>query len=141
MSIQIKGIPELIAKLGRIGGRNTSLAAMRPPMQRAVYRLQATMQDYPPAPSGSRYIRGYGFPNRPTSEKLGQRWTTRIETSSNGLTGKVGNNASYGPWVQSIRFQTRWHRRTGWTTDERAIKENERAIVGDFERAIQAALK
>lgn len=137
MSIQIKGISELIARLGKLA----AIEVLRPPMQRAVDRIKYGMQDYPPAPAGSRYIRGYGFPNRPTSEKLGQRWKTKIDPSSNGLTGRVGNNASYGPLVQSERFQTRWHRRTGWTTDERAVKDNERAIVADFEQAIQRALR
>lgn len=137
MSIEIKGVAELIARLGRIAANEV----LRPPMQRAVYRLQYVMQDYPPAPPNSRYIRGYGFRGGPrTSENLGKRWTTKIETSTHGLTGKVGNNASYGPLVQSERFQTRWHRRTGWPTDERAVKENERAIVADFEQAIQKAL-
>ena len=128
MSIQIKGVAELIAKLGKL----VAIQVLEPPMQRAVYRLQAAMQDYPPAPRSSRYIR---------TGTLGRRWTTRITRSSNGITGTVGNNTAYGPLVQSERFQTRTHNRTGWTTDERAVKDNERAIVSDFERAIQAALK
>lgn len=128
MSIQIKGVAELIARLGKL----VAIQVLEPPMQRAVYRLQAAMQDYPPAPRGSRYIR---------TGTLGRRWTTRITHSGNGITGTVGNNTAYGPLVQSERFQTRTHKRTGWTTDERAVKDNERAIVSDFERAIQAALK
>lgn len=137
MSIEIKGIAEVNAKLGSMVTREV----LRPPMQRAVSRLQYVVQDYPPAPSGSRYIRGYGFAGGPrTSENLGKRWTTVIETHADGLVGKVGNNASYGPLVQSERFQTAVHRRTGWMTDERALRENEDAIVGDFEREIERAL-
>lgn len=128
MSIEIKGINELIKRLGAIN----AIKVLEPPMQRAVYRVQQAMQDYPPAPRGSRYIR---------TGTLGRRWTTRITRSSNGITGAIGNNTAYGPLVQSARFQTRFHKRTGWTTDERAVKENERAIVDDFQRAIQAALK
>lgn len=128
MSIQIKGVAELIAKLGKLA----AVQVLEPPMQRAVYRLQAHMQDYPPAPPRSSYIR---------TGTLGRRWTTRITKSSKGITGTVGNNTAYGPLVQSERFQTRTHRRTGWTTDERAVKDNERAIVDDFEQAIQKALR
>lgn len=128
MSIQIKGVAELIARLGKL----VAIQVLEPPMQRAVYRLQAAMQDYPAAPRGSRYIR---------TGTLGRRWTTRITRSSNGITGTVGNNTAYGPLVQSERFQTRTHKRTGWTTDERAVKDNEKAIVDDFQRAIQAALR
>ena len=137
MSIEIRGMAELVAKLGKLA----VIQVLRPPMQRAVNRLQAYMQHYPPAPAGSRYIRGYGFPGRPTSEKLGQRWTTRITESGNGITGKVGNNASYEPWVQSERFQTRFHKRTGWRTDQSAIDKERDVIVADFERTIQQALR
>lgn len=128
MSIQIKGVAEAIAKLGKMA----AMAVLEPPMQRAVYRLQAAMQDYPSAPRSSRYIR---------TGTLGRRWTTRITKSGNGITGTVGNNTAYGPLVQSERFQTRTHRRTGWTTDEQAVKDNERAIVADFEQTIQKALR
>lgn len=127
MSIEIKGVAELIKELGLFA----ALDKLEPPMRRAVYRLQAAMQDYPPAPSASRYIR---------TGTLGRRWTTKIERSADGLVGTVGNNTAYGPWVQSERFQARVHRRTGWMTDERAMRENEQAIVDDFEREIDRAL-
>ena len=128
MSIEIKGVAELIAKLGRMAATQV----LEPPMQRAVYRLQARMQEYPQAPATSRYIR---------TGTLGRRWTTRITKSSNGITGTVGNNTAYGPLVQSERFQTRTHKRTGWTTDARAVKDNQQAIVADFEQTIQRALR
>lgn len=128
MSIQIKGVAELIAKLGRMAATQV----LEPPMQRAVYRLQARMQDYPPAPRNSRYIR---------TGTLGRRWTTRITKSGDGITGTVGNNTAYGPLVQSERFQTRTHKRTGWRTDKNAIDQERAAIVADFEQAIQKALR
>lgn len=128
MSIEIKGMAELLAKLGKVG----VIQVLEAPMQRAVYRLQAAMQDYPPAPSTSRYIR---------TGTLGRRWTTRIIKSSNGITGTVGNNTVYGPLVQSERFQTRTHKRTGWRTDQGAVDKERAAIVADFEQAIQRALK
>ena len=128
MSIQIKGVAELIAKLGKAA----AVQVLEPPMQRGVYRLQRAMQEYPPAPRNSRYVR---------TGTLGRRWTTRIVRSSNGLTGTVGNNTVYGPLVQSSRFQARMHKRTGWRTDQGAVDKERAAIVADFERAIQAALK
>ena len=127
MSIEIRGIAELMAKLGAAEGVNK----LRDPMKRAVLRIQYVMQDYPRAPASSTYTR---------TGTLGRRWTTKIDESGNGLRGKVGNNTIYGPWVQSERFQTRQHRRTGWVTDLRAVRENEAAIVADFEREIQRAL-
>jgi hypothetical protein len=136
MPIQIQGIDKLMRKLTLAAAIQT----LEPPMYRGVNRLEAFMKYYPPAPSGSKYIRGYGFPNRPTSEKYGQRWTTKVTSSASGLVGKVGNNASYAPWVGSSMFQTRFHARTGWPTDAKAIAANGKAIMADFQSAIDRAL-
>lgn len=136
MPITITGLEPLFKKFDNIG----ALRILEPPMQRAVLRGEAFMKDYPPAPAGSKYIRGRGFPGRQTSEKLGQRWTTKIDRSAHGLTGRIGNNASYAKWVQSAAYQTRFHARTGWRTDFDAVRELEPVIVADFQRAIDGAL-
>lgn len=127
MSITIKGLDKLYKKLGKVAATQV----LEKPMQRGVLRLQRSMQVYPPQRPNSSYRR---------TGTLGRRWTVRIIKSGNGLTGKVGNNASYGPLVQSSRFQTALHRSTGWTTDERAVKENEKIILDDFARMIDKAL-
>ena len=124
-SITITGIPELFAKLDRVQAIDT----LRPPMQRGVYRLQTFMANYPPQ-APTKYVR---------TGTLGRRWTTKVTQGGDGLVGTIGNNTSYGPWVQSDAFQARMHRGR-WQTDADAIRDNERAIVADFERAIQTAL-
>lgn len=126
-SIEIKGVAALFRKLGAVAAIET----LEPPMQRAVLRLQAYMQVYPPAPAHSSYVR---------TGTLGRRWTAKVDRSSNGLTGKVGNVTKYGPLVQSARFQQRIFERIGWRTDERAVRDNEAAIVADFQAAIDKAL-
>jgi len=136
MPITITGLEQLYKKLDNAA----ATATLDPPMQRSTLRLQAYMQVYPPAPAHSRYIRGYGFPGRPTSEKYGQRWTTKVNRSGNGLVGRVGNNASYGPWVGSAMFQTRYHAAIGWHTDEGAVKANQDVILADFQAAVDRAL-
>lgn len=137
VSIEIKGINKLMAKLSRAA----AIDVLEPPMQRAVFRVQARMADYPPQRPGSSYIRGYGFKGGPrTSERLGQRWTTRVIREANGLTGKVGNSASYGPLVQSKKFQAKIHRGR-WQTDEQVLNEELPAIRRDFEQAVDEALK
>ena len=128
MSVVIQGIDRLNAKFDKVQQRSI----LRPPMQRSVYRLVRRMAEYPNAPSGSTYVR---------TGTLGRTWTSKITEHAGGLEGRVGNRTIYGPWVQSQRFQTALHRRTGWTTDEMAIRELEREIVADFERAIQEALR
>lgn len=125
-SIVIEGIDRLMAKLGSAAANDV----LRPPMQRAVYRLQAGMAVYPQQRAGSRYIR---------TGTLGRRWTTKVEQSDNGLTGKIGNNTSYGPFVQSQMFQAAVHKGR-WQTDEMVLKREQDAIVSDFERAIQREL-
>jgi hypothetical protein len=125
-SIEIQGIDALIRKLDSMEQVNDVL---NPPMQRAVLRLQRDMADYPPARPGSSYRR---------TGTLGRRWLSKVERTGNGLVGTVGNNTSYGPWVQSKMFQARWMRH--WQTDEDVLERNRQRIVDDFEQAIQRAL-
>jgi len=137
-TITITGIDELMDKLGAV----ETIEILEDPMSRAVLRLQRRMATYPPQRTGSTYIRGYGFPGKPaTSEKLGQHWTTQVTQQQAGYEGRVGNNVSYGPLVQSSAFQTRAHKRTGWVTDEQVLNEEAPAIIRDFEKVIEDALK
>jgi len=127
MPITITGLEPLFRKLGNAA----SVQTLTPHMQRGVLRLQSYVQVYPPAPAHSRYVR---------TGTLGRRWTTKVDASSSGLVGRVGNNVSYGPWVQSSLFQTRAHAATGWHTDAGAVAANEAAIVADFAAAVDRAL-
>lgn len=128
MSIEIRGVDKLLKKLGKV----QTHTVLEPPMRRAVLRLQRDMQEYPPQPANSLYRR---------TGTLGRRWTTRITRSASGLSGRVGNNTRYAPWVQSQRFQRGIHQRTGWPTDIQVIERNRAAIVDDFKRAIDRALE
>jgi hypothetical protein len=85
---------------------------------------------YPPAPPRGNpwYERGVGMRHRHadgsittrnTSEQLSSRWRTVILPDGRG---KIENTASYAPLVHSARKQTRRHRRTGWRTDEQAVR-------------------
>jgi hypothetical protein len=132
-SIEINGIPEIFAKLGNVG----AIATLRPPMQRAVVRIEEGMRKYPSLPSGSRYRR---------TRRLGNAWTIKIDQSATGLVGTVGNNVRspsdvpYGPFVQSEMFQAAQHRGR-WQTDQDVATKETPAIIADFEQAIGAALR
>lgn len=126
-NIEITGIDQLMRKLQSMEDVNNVL---RPPMQRAVFRLQRDMANYPPARPSSTYIR---------TGTYGRRWTTAINESNRGLAGKVGNNTVYGPFVGSEQFQAPVHRNR-WLTDAQAVERNRARIVADFEQAIQRAL-
>jgi hypothetical protein len=125
--IEIQGIDALFRKLGNV----TAISTLRPPMQRSVYRLQAGMAKYPAQRAGSSYRR---------TGTLGRRWTSVVTESVNGLVGTVGNNTSYGPWVQSEMFQAAVHRGR-WQTDQDVATKETPAIIADFEQAIGAALR
>ena len=127
VSIQIKGIDTLIQKLGKVEGTKH----LRPPMQRSVYRLQARMAQYPAQRTNSSYRR---------TGTLGRKWTSKIEQGNGIIRGKVGNNASYAPLVQSYQFQARIHRGL-WQTDRYIVDTEYRTIVRDFEDTIKNTLK
>ena len=140
--ITIQGLDALFRKFERV----QAIAILTPPMQRAVLRLQRRLASYPPAIPDSRYVRGRGMANkagrvtRLTSEKLGSRWTTRVTRDAGGITGTVGNNASYVRWVQSAVDQANVHKGR-WPTDQSVLRDEGPVIVADFKSVIDTALE
>jgi hypothetical protein len=126
MTIRIEGVDELIRKLGKVEGP----AVLRKPMEEAVSLVQREMKVYPVARPESKYRR---------TKTLGRRWTRKVTQSPNGVTGIVGNNTTYAPWVQSSQFQA-WMHQGRWTTDKQAIEMHTDTIVERFRRAIHNAL-
>jgi len=129
-NIQIKGVAELMDKLGRL----EAIDILEPPMNRAVLRIHDRMFPYPPPPPRSTYV-------RKVSGGLQGKWTTKVTKLPDGVEGRVGNVTVYGPLVQSKQFQTRTHKRTGWQTDVQVMDEESPAIIHDFEKAIDEAMK
>ncbi|MBI1296673.1 hypothetical protein GC175_17090 [bacterium] len=121
----------MIEKIGRV----RTLQALRAPAQRAVSRVVRFMADYPPVPATSKYIRG-----GPDSERLGQSWNEEVKVSDSQLEARAGNNASYGPWVQSAEWQA-WMHRGRWQTDEDAVETLSPVIEADFTRTIDDLLR
>lgn len=74
----------------------------------------------------------------PGSESLGRRWT--IDEQDDGLTAIVGNNASYGPYVQGEQ-QSAYHREGGWKTTDQVSEEERPYVVGQIHDAIWAQLR
>ncbi len=149
MATEIRGLDKVINKLEKIGGRGALLR----PMKRATAYLHEKAATYPPATSANRppgnngyswYERGFGTRTVtgaafPTSETLGRRWTT--EVSADGRKGVVGNNASYGPYVQSGEQQAGFHARNGWKTDAMIAEEEGDKVVGFFDEEIAELTK
>lgn len=150
--IKIRGARELMAKLERLN----KLKVVVPAIKAATLHVKGKIATYPPAteansptnPTGRWYQRGYGprwarkngqAGGRKTSETLGRRWTT--DYRNGGLTGVVGNNASYGPYVQSEQEQASFHRERGWKTDEDVINSEQDTVERYILRAIDKALE
>ena len=149
MTVTIEGLDRLARKLQRIGGN----AILRKPMQKSVLHMHRVIAKYPPstiantpanfAVVGSYYKRGTGtvLPSGHidrTSERLGSGWTTRV--LNDNTRGEIGNNTTYGKWVQSGEDQTSIHRLTGWLTDDDAIENQSRTVLGFFQVAYREAL-
>ncbi len=127
MDIEIKGLPELYKKLGRLA----TLDYLIPPMQAGIFRLESRMKDYPAAIPSSKYRR---------TGTLGRRWVSEpVRHTAQGLEQKIGNNTAYAPWVQSSMFQAAVHRNR-WVTDLQVMDEEKEFIIRLFENAVAKAI-
>ena len=129
-SVHIEGLDRVVRKLRSL----EDLSAYKNALKAAALHVKGKVAKYPPASEANRpkesgrwYERGYGMRwpggGRKTSEMLGRKWTTQARDS--GMTQVVGNNVSYGPFVQGDR-QAAFHERRGWKTIETVAKEESR---------------
>lgn len=100
---------------------------VRSTLQRAGFRIQASMQTYPPPPPRSRYRR---------TRNLGNRWETRVVASDDQVGAQVLNPVGYAPPVQGQEAQARVHRGR-WLTDEGALDMHRRDIIDGVSRALR----
>lgn len=150
--IHIAGLDRLYAKFRTIEG----LRPLVDEIQACGIYLKGKIAQYPratfanaPGEYPSRwYQRGYGpkwalksggVHGIKTSETLGRRWTK--DSRDNGLTAVIGNNTSYGPYVQSEEDQTIFHGVYGWQTDEDIVKQERNYVVGRLRKRIEKMLE
>ena len=149
ITTEIQGLDKLITRLSRVA----SAQYMTGTMQAATDIIRHEIMISPPETAANQpgarrwYERGFGprwmrrdgsIGGTRTSETLTRKWTTRVEDG--GLTGIVGNNASYAQVVQSARQQSRVMADIGWKTDEEVARKQQPAIVRLFKTAIERAL-
>ena len=59
------------------------------------------------------------------SEKLSQSWATEMRDERSAV---IGNDTSYGPFVQDKEKQSKYHEETGWKTIQDVVEaESEKA--------------
>lgn len=83
-------------------------------------------------------LKGGGINGIKSSETLGRKWT--VQSRDQGLTAVVGNNVSYGPYVQSAEKQAEIHNANGWQTDEDVVKWERGYIVNRLNKRIKQML-
>ena len=128
IDIALEGYDELVRKIGDAASQDILID----PMQASLYLIQRYMADYSLLPKKPD--------NGHRTGTLGRRWVAGTPTKiGGGVRGEVGNNTSYGPWVQSAQFQVPWHRGF-WQTDEMAFRVLDPEINKTFDSAIQRAL-
>jgi len=73
-----------------------------------------------------------------SSEDLADKWTVTI--INNGLGAKVGNNVSYGPYVQGPDDQSKMMELRNWKTTDEVAKEETETVISLVTDAIERAL-
>lgn len=143
--IQIKGLDRLQHKLAALADPQKYAAAM----DAAATHVKGKIAKYPPSSEANRpndvlpwYERGYGtrYPGgggRKTSQTLGRKWTIAKRGT---LARVVGNNVSYGPFVQGER-QAWFHKRRGWKTTETVAKEERKTVVEFLQKKVREILE
>ena len=141
VSVEVKGLDELERKIGGLA----TLRTVRVGLKAGAVHVKGKADDYPPStianspgnPKGRWYERGYGprwmtrqgVHGRKTSQTLGRKWT--MAERNNGMTFIIGNNVTYGPYVQDREKQAWFHRQRGWRTVQ-DVAEDELDTVTRF---------
>lgn len=123
-TIEIRGLDVIQAALGRI---DNLLADMAEPTRETLELLKRRMQDYPPPPAGSKYVRTY---------RLRNSWQEDIILSGNVLGRLESVNVPYAPYVQDEQHQAQIHQGR-WQTRQQVAREEEQNVLALYEVYIQ----
>jgi hypothetical protein len=143
---------DLIRRLDKVGSRQPIKTAMRAAAQHVKGKVNVyppdTIANSPSNPSGRWYERNYGprwrrrdgsIGGSPTSKQLKHKWTTKL--ANDGLSAIVGNNVSYGPYVQDEERQAGFHRRRGWKTIQDVSREEAETVARFVRDHVERALE
>ena len=151
MATIIKGDMELRLKLAKL----KDLSNLVPAVHAAAVHVKGKIAHYPPSsganvpggPGSQWYIRGWGSKwmrmdgtvnGRMSSEDLGQKWS--VYSNKSGLKQIIGNNTSYGKYVQDPNDQTDFHKRRGWKDTDTVANEEEETVLKMLKQAVDKIL-
>lgn len=150
VNVQIRGLDRLVRKMDKLA----QLESVKAGLKAGALHLKGAIAEYPPSseanqPSQQRwYERGFGpkwrvrsgaIHSRHSSETLGRKWT--VKGSNSNLTWRIGNNVSYGIYVQSAERQVWFHKKRGWKTDERVVKDESKTVNEFVAQYVRKALE
>jgi len=75
-----------------------------------------------------------GYKLRRTSERLGTKWTNRVQVFDQAIVGEVGTTVSYADAVQGAS-QADYHTQRGWQTADQVLAAKAPEIIEFFEQA------
>lgn len=142
--IEITGLDALQRKLGNLVADATINRAIKASAVHLKGKVSKYPANQPPANPRIWYVRGFGskwrrkdgsIGQRQSSETLGKRWTIR----TGNRWAVVGNNASYGPYVQDPQRQTKVMARRNWKTTAQVSAEERDKIMSFFVAEIRKA--
>lgn len=159
-TIRIEGLDRVLKKINTL----EELKPIKDALKAGAVHVKGKIAKYPPASEANRrgrsvfyggsisyrwYQRGYGpmwirrrdgsIAGKKTSETLGRRWTTA--SRNRGLTWIVGNNVSYGPFVQDKDRQAAFHKVRGWKTTEEVAEEEAKTVLEFIEKEVEKVLE
>ena len=154
VTIQIEGLDEVVNKLNTIEqfqGLETVMLAVGTHVKGKIDKYPQSTEANEPRSfvSGGKnswYERGYGprwarsdggIGGRKTSETLGRKWTVNASHAQ----VVIGNNVSYGPFVQDEEEQASFHKRRGWKTVQQVAKEEEPTVRAFIESYLEKLMK
>lgn len=74
------------------------------------------------------------------SQSLADAWTVEVQPSGREVI--VGNDTSYGPWVQDEdKPQSYFHKQTGWPTKQEVIRSKGDYVMGEILKKIEQHIK
>lgn len=156
MSVTIEGMEQVSKKLGSLSRFS---AWAYEPMEQTVSIIHDEIATYPEKADGAfsrlatpgqrraywakvrsgeaNHREGVGYVR---TGGLGRKWVTKVENTTNGVRGEIGNNTAYAQYVQQRTTQQPFHTASGWATAERVLEELDDKIQRIWGAAINRIL-
>jgi len=149
MGTTIRGNAELKRKLAKL----KDMKQVVPAVAAASLHVKGKIAKYPRSTEANSpmarawYQRGWGSKWRvrngdihgnQTSEDLGPSWTRKLDREGFSIT--IGNDTSYGPYVQGDK-QTGFHKRHGWKDTDTVVSKEKATVLKFIHKKVDEILQ